>query len=245
MPARLFLTPVLFRQDPRFLMKNRAVHEMRGLLLPLALIVSIIAVAPAAVGADAKGDFAVHGIGTQSCKDFAETIAKDANSAALAESWIMGYLSAVNRTALQTFDAVPGIDAAALSQIVANICLQHPDAKVEVAVDGVLRSLSAARVKTTSPLVAARSGTASVTTYLSVVKAVEQRLVDEGYLKVLPGGKYSSNIDVALKAYQTDHKLTASGLPDAATVVQLLATAPTASVGKPAPAPAPAKHKRK
>ena len=95
----------------------------RSLLMATALV-ALAAISPTpSVGADAKGNFALHGIGAQTCKVVGEQMETSSTSLRpMLTSWVLGYLSAMNRLQPDTYDASPVQSADALVDMVFGIC---------------------------------------------------------------------------------------------------------------------------
>jgi hypothetical protein len=103
---------------------------------------------------DSNGDYGIRGVGAQSCATLSQQLAADPNTMPLVTaSWLMGYLTAINRTQDDTYDMSPVADAGAIYQIVVGLCQQNPDQLVELVADSLVRLLAPARITMSSPLV--------------------------------------------------------------------------------------------
>ena len=132
---------------------------------PLAVAATIIfaSLPVASMAADAQGNFAVRGVGAQTCKALTDQLAqKNATIGLTLESWLGGFLTAVNRLQGDTFDASPILANAAIAQLVANVCQRAPNSSVETVAMDIVHALAPARVQKASTNVEAQSGTATV-----------------------------------------------------------------------------------
>jgi hypothetical protein len=206
---------------------------MRRLLtIAAAACAAALLTMPAARASDAKGDFAIRGIGAQSCKQLIEALQKkDATTGLSTAEWLMGYLTAINLMTPDTFDAVPVVDAPPLVSLVVGNCEKTQDARIADVVNGVMKAFAPAKIKSSSPVVQAREGDSLVEIRAATLAAMQSRLVDLGYFKGKPNGAFNSATGAALRAYQKDQKLPVTGLPEAETLVRLLIEHPKKKKG--------------
>ena len=198
---------------------------LRG-LAPLSLsVVTGLALSGAAFGADAAGDFAVRGIGAQTCASLVAAAGTDKGPETVKSLsvWASGYLSHANRANQGTFDAMPIQDNVAIAQIVLHLCKSNPDTLAENVMAKLVTMLAAVAPTAPSELDTIKNGTYSVVIRRSVMTAVQNKLVE---LKLLDGaavdGLYGAKSQIALSKYQESQKLTVTGVPDDATVLRIL-----------------------
>ena len=184
-----------------------------------------LAVLPgAAAAADAQGNFAVRGIGSESCAQVNEQVAKkDANLGVTMESWVGGYLSSMNRLQGDTFDASPILQTAALTQLVVNLCQRTPKSAVETVTYDIFKALTPARVRAASTNVSATADGKTIVLRKETLVALQTALARQGLDKESPTGLFTPATSAALKAFQVKAKLAQTGLPDPATMIALLA----------------------
>ncbi len=175
---------------------------------------------------DGRGNFAVHGLGAQTCQVFLEELKADKTTPALAESWLMGYVTAVNRIDAETYDALPVLDSNLLLTIVTNICQTNHDTLVEAIASDVLKTLSVARSKRESPILDATNDGRSVHIRVDTLMDVQKRLAQMDYLKTRADGVYDENTMAAISQFQREEKLSVTGIPDAPTIIRLLVETP-------------------
>lgn len=197
----------------------------RGLAVTLACSFLFAAGAQAA---DDKGNFALRGIGAQNCGLLIEQMQQDQAVVPVVTTWLLGYVTAVNRLTPETYDISPVVDSSALMRMVVGVCQKFPDSRFETVVADVLQALGLARVKSDSPIVEAKSGDISVQIRQETLLAVQQALVQRNYLRATPDGIFGPRTEAALKGFQKDQELGETGVPDAPTVVRLLVELPAA-----------------
>jgi len=193
---------------------------------------------PSAYASDAKGNYALRGVGSQDCGTLVQQLQKDPGGAINVASWILGYMTAVNRYEPTTFDIAPVTDARALTNIAISLCQKNPKARLESVLADMMRAMARTRVQSESPLVEMKSGNVSVNVRQEVLLAVQQRLNQRGLLKAKADGSYGPQTEAVLKEFQKIEKLPVTGVVDSATVLRLLVDQPSAGSAAPAPAPA-------
>lgn len=187
----------------------------------IALSGAIGFVAPA-FAADATGNYAVRGLGTTTCNNYATAV--DGNTADLRSyvSWLEGALTVSNRLTPGVFDTVPFNAPGAVAALVLRQCRQQPNMLFDAAVRTTIESLQRARVTTASPWVEMTVGSNRVTLRAETLAAVQSRLVQLGLLTTPPDGRFSMATREALKRFQQIRRLPQTELPDPDTVVALL-----------------------
>lgn len=197
---------------------------------------------------DAKGNYAIRGVGSQECQTLVQELEKDKSGSVPVASWMLGYMTAVNRYEPTTFDISPVTDVRALTNIALALCQKNPKARLETVLSDMLRAMARARVRADSPLVEMKSGETTVAVRQEVLLNVQQRLNQRGLLKAKADGNYGPQTEAALKEYQKAEKLPVTGVADAPTVLRMLveqAPAQQAPAQKPPAAqPAPAQPRR-
>jgi hypothetical protein len=178
----------------------------------------------AASASDTSRSFAVHGVGALTCAKLNAVPAADAAEVRMVlASWIMGYVTAVNRTQSGTYDATPVQDQGAMVNMVAGVCAQHPNAAVETITNAVLTSLETAKLSAPSPEVTVTVGKRATVLRQSTLQSLQQVLIAQKYLPAGEAdGKFGAGTQAALVKFQTAQHLPATGLPDPATVVRAL-----------------------
>jgi hypothetical protein len=185
------------------------------------------------LAADTKGRFALHGVGAESCSQFNEDIVKkDSPTKILGMAWLTGYLSALNRVERDTYDVTPILAPDSLIEILVSICSKNPNARVESAADGMVKSLAPAKLLTESPVITLQSEAGKLEIHRETFVAAQDALIAKKYYKGQPEDKLSPALTAAFKAYQKDAKLKETGLPDTETVLHLILENPTPAAAK-------------
>jgi len=196
---------------------------IRG-LAPLSLLAGLI-FSTAAPAADASGEFAVRGIGAQTCAALLAGTESDKGAVTLQHLsiWASGYLSHANRASQGIFDAMPIQDSVAIAQIVTHLCRDNTDILVENVMAKLVQTLASVAPTAPSELDTIKNGSYSVVIRRSVMTAVQNRLVALDLLDAAAvDGLYGAKSQTALSKYQESRKLAVTGVPDAATVLRIL-----------------------
>lgn len=199
-----------------------------GRWLAVLSAAAAISMSPAwrAHAGDGNRNFAVHGLGAQTCQAFLENVKKDNAAPALAVSWLMGYVTATNRLEADTYDALPVLDANVLLTLVANICEAHQQSIVETVASDILKTLSIARSRSQSPIVDAKFGDHITQIRADTLAEMQKKLAQLGYLKTEADGVFGESTAMALIQFQNEQKLPVTGIPDAPTIIRLLVETP-------------------
>lgn len=206
-------------------------RSLRGFFRIAPMTVLLLA-APAARAADSSGAFAVKGIGAQTCKNFTIAYDKHENGILLFGSWVDGYLTSVNRYKKDVFDIAPWESMEVLMALVASHCRQRPNEHLFDVVHRLAEFLFNNRLAARDQTTEAQVGKDKVQLYTEVMKRVQQKLIDDGFLKGVADGAYGPKTQTALEAYQAKQGLKKTGLPDQPTMVRMF-------LEKPAPGNAP------
>jgi hypothetical protein len=201
----------------------KRLNRLTGCLVAIPLVFS----SAAALASDTSGHFALHGVGAQTCAQLLDEVKKnDTTTNNLILSWIMGYMTARNRFAANTYDVTPAMPGEVVLQMTDTICEKSPDARVETAMDALFKGLAPARVTVDSPFLDLQSGDVSFRVRRETFMAVQDALRKKKLYTGRNEEKMTPAISAALKAYQRDQKLQEDGLPDAPTVIRLLVASP-------------------
>lgn len=180
-----------------------------------------VAIAHPTLAATEDGSFAARGIGAQQCAVLTEAL-DGADGTATRDRlsiWISGYLSHANRSVAGTFDTMPIQDHTALAELVANICRGNPDALAETVLFSFLDEIAAGWSDKESDLIAVKAGDLATNLRADVFARVQERLVTRGLLdSKAADGQPGPQTQSALEKFQVEAGLTATGLPDPATL---------------------------
>lgn len=207
---------------------------MRRTLSPLSIFltstIALLAGATPGHAADAAGKYAVRGAGGSPCATFLSALsAKNQPLIDQYASWLMGYVSAVNRLQAQTFDAMPTMRPGEMVALAAMTCKLEPKLTVELAAARGLNAVSALRAGQESPVVTLTSDGRTVQIRQQALTTLQRNLSARGMFTGAANGAASPALTVAIKAFQTQVKLPATGLPDLDTILRASAPAPAAA----------------
>ncbi len=171
--------------------------------------------------ADSDGNFGLRGIGAATCISALEQI-QQPDAALHGLSWLMGYMTAVNRGREDRFDVSPIVDGAVMMQLLANACAANPDLLVENAAHELLQALSVAGVRQQSDVVSLEWEGASTMIRRETLVAVQERLRDLELLEGAADGVFGGQTRAALANFQERNGLAQTQIPDPATLLALL-----------------------
>ncbi|MDO9499034.1 peptidoglycan-binding protein [Falsiroseomonas sp.] len=198
-------------------------HHKRMQAAALALSLGCLAATGAARAADSTGNYAVRGLGSASCQQFAAAV--DGNTPELRNyiAWMEGSLTGVNRLTPNLFDAVPFNSAGAVAATVLQACRQQPALQFNAALMRALERMQSVRVTTNSPWVEMTVGTNRVTLRAETLAGAQARLGALGLLTTPPDGRFSVATRDAIKRFQQIRRMPVTELPDPDTLLALMA----------------------
>jgi len=194
---------------------------------------------------DSKGVFAVHGVGAAKCGDVTRSLLTG-NVSVHGElsSWLMGYLSAMDRIQPNTYDVTPVQAPDAVTNMVVALCQKDANAPVETVAYVLFHTLAPAALSAETPEVRVAANGQMTTLRKDTLIAVQKYLIAEKYLQGDADGSFGATTQAALVDFQKKQNLPQTGLPDALTIVRILVEIPAqAAAPTPAPTPAPAPAK--
>ncbi|MCF6354988.1 MAG: peptidoglycan-binding protein [Candidatus Polarisedimenticolaceae bacterium] len=185
----------------------------------------LICTAPfAALGADKDGRFAIKGAGTASCERYLEERGKRSEPYYLIAGWLNGYLTAANQYADETYDLVAWQNSKLLNALLETHCKANPKQQIHIAVRAMTEGLRAERLREMSMLVKAKSGEEEALLYQETLRRIQTKLANLGFYTGAADGQFGPGTRKALEAFQTQHKLKVTGLPNQTTIYMLLIT---------------------
>src|SRR6056297_823405 len=191
----------------------------------LALTATLATTGTTALTQDAQG-FVVRGMGALSCAALVNAIQGEQRDAAVARlvAWMSGYVSHANRAAADVNDVLPYSNIDGLAKVVARVCANNQGAQVEAVTASVIATFAPLRLAQLEDAVELRRGEATVSIRPSVLKGVQQRLIELDLLpKETADGVYGDQTADALANFQGQTNLVVTSLPDAWTVFLLQA----------------------
>lgn len=97
-----------------------------------------------AQASDGNGHYFIVGAGSHSCKEYT---AATPDQKMYAETWMAGYISAINRTTPDTYHVAGEASVEKVNGMIAQYCTENPDTALGVAIHRVLESLYPQRIR--------------------------------------------------------------------------------------------------
>jgi hypothetical protein len=188
----------------------------------LAFTVTLMLSTTVALAADSAGTFAVKGAGLSQCSKFV-AVAKSEDQAALSNyvGWIAGFITASNQHSSETFDLAPWQSIRTLTLALVNHCDRNADMRFGEAVVRMAASLQTTRLREKSELLPIEHEGRKHYVYKETVRRMQVRLQTLGLYGGALDGQFSEATMLALKKFQTEKEITASGFPDQKTMFEL------------------------
>jgi len=184
--------------------------------------------------ADSKGMFAVHGAGGLHCGDVTAALLRgDVSIRPSLASWLLGYLSAMNRLQPDTYDVTPVQAPEAIINLVVAVCQQNASMAVETAAYSAFRDLSSAGLSAESPEVQVSANGQTTTLRKDTLIALQKYLIGEKLLHGEADGSFGAPTQAALAEFQKKQNLPQTALPDPATIVRALVQIPAQAKAAP------------
>ncbi len=171
-----------------------------------------------ALAADGQGRFAVRNAGMMSCADFIKEKVPQTPKLGQYLGWIDGYLTAVNQYTPDTYDIIPWGNTLFLATLLENYCKKHPEERFYLAVSKLAASIAPQRLTEASELVEAQHDGNKTYIYQATLQRVQDYLKKNNYFTGNSDGRWNTETQQALSAYQKDQQLAITGLPDQITL---------------------------
>lgn len=170
-----------------------------------------------------ENSFAVEGAGRMNCAAF-NSARTDKSSAEYQRviGFLEGYLSAANRYEPNTFDLTPWHNAAALDIILNSHCAEHQEDTLISVVLRMVNGLKPFRIARFSPMVEVGDETRRTYVYETILNRTQAALKTRGLYQGEETGSFTPELRDALKEFQRQSSLDATGIPDPATLWSLL-----------------------
>lgn len=194
---------------------------MKRLLPAFAWVVASLT--SAASAQEETRQFAVEGAGMLTCERFIAA-RKDPSSPDYQRvmGFVEGYLSAANLYEPNTFDLTPWHNATALDMILEHHCSQHPADRLVSVTQRMVVGFRPMRVAKFSPLLEVGDGEHRAFVYETILRRAQAALRIKGIYSGPEDGKYSPGLRQAFIAFQRTKGLSETGVPDPATLWNLL-----------------------
>jgi hypothetical protein len=178
----------------------------------------------AALAADTKGGFAVHGAGAALCSSVNDAAkANQLQTITELSGWIAGYLSAYNRLTAGVHDIVPTNEMQVYARLAIANCERNAGLRLETVMASLLQTMQPLRVAEESPFVTIANDKFTVTIRSSMIREVQAALVRARHLTGAADGVWGRRSEEAIRKFQEQAKLPETGIPDVGTLSVLLA----------------------
>lgn len=191
--------------------------------IPLvAFAITALMSGPPAFASDQTGKFAVKAPGQIRCQTFTRLRAHRDVSYDEVMGFVEGYMTAANRYEINTYDLAPWHNWEGLGIILANYCQANPNDHFVLAVEKLVAAMRPIRLAQSSPLIAISDGTHQTRVYEMILKRAQDVLRRRGLYSGPPDGRDSPELRTAFLTFQKSAGLSATGVPDNATLWKLL-----------------------
>ena len=175
------------------------------------------------LAADPSGSFAVKGVGLSKCSAFVEAVkSKEANTFSRYVGWLSGYLSASNQHTSNTFDLTPWQNIRTLTLALVNHCDRNADMRFAEAAVRMAASLTSERLSEKSELLPVEHEGKKHYLYKEAVRRTQAKLSELGMYTGDMTGEFNEATKQAVTTFQTERKISATGLPDQKTMFELM-----------------------
>lgn len=171
---------------------------------------------------DANQGYALRGVGMLSCETYLQEMEKKSGRWFMIGGWLDGYITATNRNAPDTYDALSFESTDLVAGLLAGHCKSRPTDRIADVLGAMLAKFQDDRLRTNSPRVKGKVGEREFTLYAEVLKRVQSRLSVLGLYQGAPEPEFGEKTREALIAFQRNNNLQPTGLPDQATLWSLL-----------------------
>ncbi|MCL6251219.1 peptidoglycan-binding protein [Altererythrobacter sp. KTW20L] len=191
-------------------------------LLPVFACFAVFGMSPA-IAQEETQQFAVEGAGMLTCERF---IAARSDSASLDYQrmigFVEGYLTAANLYEPNTFDLTPWHNAVAFDMILEHHCVQHPADRLVSVTQRLVVGFRPLRVAQFSPLLEVGDGQNRAFVYETILRRAQAALQIRGLYSGPEDGQFTAALRQAFVAFQSEKGLSQTGVPDPATLWNLL-----------------------
>lgn len=169
---------------------------------------------------DVDGRYAIKGVGQMSCATFNEALDAEREDAKAALIWLSGYLTGINASVPETFDVVSWQSEGMIAQALRNRCASSPEEPLAQAIAAMVETMKLDRISSSDEAVTIDVGERSRVLYRSVIRRMQSELsqIDE---KIDESGVFDKRTENALRTFQRQSDLAATGFPDSITLFRL------------------------
>jgi hypothetical protein len=174
----------------------------------------------------AVGDvYALRGAGQLSCQQYLDAYKEEGRVLYMTAGWIDGYVTALNRNEDGVFEHLSWQETGLVLDLLRNHCTANPDDVLANAVHLFVQATAATRLTEQSELITipVPDSNAVIDIYRGTLSKVQSLLAELGHYTSTVDGAYGPGTAAAIKAFQAQHGLPESGLPDQRTLLVLFA----------------------
>jgi len=175
-----------------------------------------------AQAADSEASYAIKGAGSVSCERYSAAVKSGSNEYIAFSGWIDGYVTAFNQYEPETFDIAPWQSTLLLTEALNRHCKKNPEARFFTTFTNMVRALYAQRLKERTAVVKIRSNNGALLMYTGVIMLVQASLNANNGSNLKVDGVFGEGSEKELRRFQSEKKLTVTGLPDQVTLQLLL-----------------------
>jgi hypothetical protein len=172
--------------------------------------------------ADVQGRFTVKGAGAVECARFSAAVQERGAELVSFAGWVEGYLSAMNRYETGIYDMAGWRGTEVMLAALTRYCGGNPESGFHEAVAKMAEQMRTHAVADQSAMVTLGNGETQVTVYRETIQRTQAQLALRGHYDGPVDGEWNNATASALKAFQVEKAVPASGLPDQFTLVHLL-----------------------
>jgi hypothetical protein len=207
------------------------------------VVLALVGSSGAARAADVDQRFALKGASRVTCGQFVKLRAEKPELAPLFNSWMDGYLTALNEKLPETYDLMLFENSELLNRLVEANCKRKPEERYFVVVRALVRVMQQTRLTAHSPRTEISVGDSKTALYAETVTRMQRRLSEAGYFTGQPLGVFDEPTREAIKEFQTANGFEATGFPDVRTLLKVFRqSSKPAAVGD---APSPEQMEKK
>ena len=191
-------------------------------LLPALACIAVFGMSPA-IAQEETQQFAVEGAGMLTCERFIAARGDNASpDYQRMIGFVEGYLSAANLYEPNTFDLTPWHNAVALDMILEHHCAQYPEDRLVSVTQRMVVGFRPLRVARFSPLLEVGDGQNRAFVYETILRRAQAALQIRGLYSGPEDGQFTPALRQAFVAFQSEKGLSQTGVPDPATLWNLL-----------------------
>jgi len=192
-------------------------------ILPIFLSTLLLCLSwvPPVSAADQAGRFVLKGAANASCSDYLNAYEDKPGGFLLYLGWLGGYITGVNQYRHNTYDVTSWESMGLLAASLHSYCSSHQSASFFGASQRLVEALNADSLETFSPGIDVSNRGVTLMLNQPLVSRVHRQLAELELYSGDPDAEYGDDSKAAMSAYQKQHGLPPTGLPDQLTLFQM------------------------